>query len=343
MKGRRLLLHMLVILTLVLSGSTRAQSELLDLAEQACRSLGRIQGLEWICYAAQLPTNVLSLVQELHTDLAAFSEELLNSWLQDALATIGQRVGSERLTRAFAEVRDAISQGPVQLRAAIGEIARQLRLENASSPRAPEHSPDWWGEQATRVNPNLAAANEVGAERKTQVAITRAETAAVHEANLALAQEAQDAAATQDAVLEVLRPPPPGLTCDVGMACGTAARLEDRARKAVSSRAALVVLTEGIADLMRQDAVFSGAIIEHLRVLSQQQVMTTWQLHLAVNTLTEQLAAEVAKDQAALQRRVSRAYETGRRLGTTFAQLAEHTGDILEPDLSALSWESVGW
>ena len=128
-----------------------------------------------------------------------------------------------------------------------------------------------------------------------------------------------------------------------GASGGTAARLEDRARTAVSSRAALVVLTEGLADLMRQEAVFSGAIVEHLRVLSQQQVMTTWQLQLAVNSLSDQLAAEVARDQAALQRYVSRAFDEGRQLAHTFAHVSSEAGRVLEPDLGALAWESVGW
>jgi hypothetical protein len=109
----------------------------------------------------------------------------------------------------------------------------------------------------------------------------------------------------------------------------------------------LVYLTEGIAELMRQEAVFSGAIIEHLRVLSQQQVLTTWQLQLAVNTLSEQLAAEVSRDQAALQRRISRAYEEGRQLGATFRQMTSEIEPALEPERpEALSWSSLrelGW
>jgi len=99
---------------------------------------------------------------------------------------------------------------------------------------------------------------------------------------------------------------------------------------------------------MRQEAVFSGTIIEHLRVLSQQQVKTTWQLQLAVNALSEQLSAEAQQRQAALQQRVRTAYSEGEQFAQTFQAVGERLTPVMGPGnrLNELRWSSLqqmGW
>ena len=72
--------------------------------------------------------------------------------------------------------------------------------------------------------------------------------------------------------------------------------LEDDVNTAVSTRAAIQALTEGVADMMRHDATFQSNLAESVKVLAQQQVMTNWELQLAVQTLTDQREKEIAED-----------------------------------------------
>lgn len=329
-----MILRVLFVLTLLSGGAAKAQQvDFLNLARQLCQTANQ----EWVCHALQLPGQVEGLMGSFHGDMANFGRQLLNSWLRDAVGTLGARIDSQQLAAVVDQLSLAITQGPAQLRQAIEQAVGDLRLSNLLAPRSPQHSPDWWGEQAELVNPNLAIAGEVIRRRQEQAVIVQTEAAAVQEANLQLAREVQEATAAREAVARVTLPQ-----------AGAAAQLESRARTATSTRAAIVHLTEGIAELMRQEAVFSGTIIEHLRVLSQQQVKTTWQLQLAVNALTEELSAEAQRNQAAMQQRIRTAYSEGERLGQTFRSVGQQLAPVMRPNnrLDELRWsglESMGW
>jgi FtsZ-binding cell division protein ZapB len=324
-------LQVLLIVALF-SGAAKAQ-DFLTLARQLCQTANQ----EWVCHALQLPGQVESLLGSFHGDMANFGRGLLDGWLRDAMATLGARIDSQQLEQIVNRVSSVIGQGPGELRRAIEQAVGELHLSNLLAPRSPRYSPDWWGEQAELANPNLMVAGELARAQQERALVVQTEAAAVQEANLQLAREVQEATAAREAVARVTLPQ-----------AGAAAQLESRARTATSTRAAIVHLTEGLAELMRQEAVFSGTIIEHLRILSQQQVKTTWQLQLAVNTLTEQMSAEAQARQAALQQRVRTAYSEGQQ----FAQTIEAVGGRLTPvmgpgaQLDRLRWselQRMGW
>lgn len=344
---RNLTRYILVLVLLTATTPVQAQfprSTLIQVADAVCdfsSYTGNWIGadnVDWICYVGRLPLDAHDLLDGLHNELAEFGKELLEDWLADALSTVGNRVDASEIETALDHVRDAMREGPRELRAAVRDAVEQMFVSNMNAPRAADFSPAWWGEEARRQNPNIAMSEMHAEKRRLRAAEARTEAAMAHEASLELAEQVGDAQGTQEAVMEVLRPEVPG-----GPNPGTAAQLEDRARTATSTRAAIQALSEGIADLMRQDAVFSGAMIEHLRVLSQQQVYTTWQLQLAVNSLTEQLEDEVSKRQFALRQRISRAYLEGDATGQSFKSFSDDLGVTLNPNFDHMSWDDVGW
>ena len=87
---------------------------------------------------------------------------------------------------------------------------------------------------------------------------------------------------------------------------------------------------------MRQDAAFSGATIEHLRVLSQQQVLTTWQLQHAVSVLVSEQERQIARERARLQTRLAQQSELGRQMGETLSGVAQGVTGVLEADTTDL-------
>lgn len=98
-----------------------------------------------------------------------------------------------------------------------------------------------------------------------------------------IAQQAANNAHQQAAEDTLRLPTAPG---DQG---GLAYQAVQNAQQATSVRQSINVLTEALANQMRNDAIFSGAVIESLQANARQQAITNHQLQvLAANTIAEQ-------------------------------------------------------
>ena len=337
----------LVSLLLCLASITQAQN-LLDLFELGCTELGFIEGYEWICKAGDLAEDINEILESFHEDFTVFGQSLFDDWMEDALASIAQGADLGELTALFDSLDEALTEGPLAFREAISDAIASLRLSNRLDRQSPAalmnmleegeiHDYSVLYDIAVQASPNAVAAEGILSARQDTLLTSRAEAAAVHELNTQLAEQVATSTSMQDAVAQVLEPSLGGL------GGGDAAQLDDAARTAVSSRAAIQVMTEGLADLMRQQATFSGYLSDTLRVLSQQQVMTTWEIHLAVNTLTEQMNSEIARDKAAIEAQLAKDYDAGLELAEAFSSVASSTAGSLTPDFEALEFESLGW
>ena len=289
------------------------------------------------------------LITDFHEECVDFGRELFGGWIEDALASIAQDTGLAELNGYFGQLDTALTEGPRAFREAVSKVIGDLRLSNRLKRQDPQvlierlkdpnrelrNYSDLY-DIAVQTNPNAVAADGILNSRQDQLLETRAE-AAVHDLNTKLAEQVADATKMQDAAAQVLAPSVGGL------GGGDAAKLEDAARTAVSSCAAIQTLTEGMANLMCQQATFSGDISENLRVLTQQQVMTTWELQLAINTLTEQMNADVAKEKAELEAQLAREYDAGTELAESLRNTAAGTTVVLSPNLDVLEFGSLGW
>lgn len=342
---------LLCVLSGFLFSGTQARAQSLeDLFRIGCSGLGSTPGYEWICKAGDLANQVGELITGFHEDFVGFGRDLFDAWIEDALASIAENTGLAELNGYFGQLDAALADGPRAFREAVSKVIGELRLSNRLNRQNPQalierlKDPDRelrnysdLYDIAVQTNPNAVAADGMLNSRQDQLLETRAEASAVHDLNTKLAQQVADATKMRDAAAQVLAP-------SVGGAGGgDAAQLADAARTAVSSRAAIQVLTEGLANLMRQQATFSSDISENLRVLTQQQVMTTWELQLAINTLTEQMDAEVAKEKAELEAQLAREYDVGTELAESLRNTAAGTAVVLAPDLDTLEFGALGW
>lgn len=321
----------------LLIGSMGRAQTLSDVFGTACTTVGGTGGFEWICTAGQLVNNVEELVTSLHGDMAAFAQDLFESWFSDALSTLGSKLGGAEIDAALQELNDAIAEGPAAFQAKLREVVNALQLANFLAPDPPKNSPDWWFGRATRSNPTLTIGEAENKIAEKHLIIAEGEARAAHKMNEALARGVSESTASREAMAAVLgMPSVPGVPNPNE---GTAAELEERARLANSTRTALVYLSEGLADLMRQEAAFSGVIVEHLRVLSQQKVMTTWQLQHVVSTLVREQERAIAEARARLELHIARQYEEGRTMGQALSGIAQGIVTTLDADTSSL--ESV--
>jgi len=333
---RSIILSLLLVFTVPMN--VKAQS-LNDLINTGCQVAANIAGYEWICQLAYYADNGERLIQEIHSDFAGFSEDMLKLWFEDALSTIASEVGLAEFNTFFSDLDVALSQGPREVKDALRGVTDSLRLSHAASQRSERLAPalsqlqnpenlsnsNTLVDVAEASNPNIRAANEVNFSEQLRMIGVQVEAEAAHKMNEDLAQSLLEDTSVQDAAASVLRPSVGGI------GGGSASQLEDRARTAVSTRAVMGVLTEGLAELMRQEATFNTAIAEELKLLAQQQVMTSWQLKLTVDSLSAQYSRELEKEMAEMEAEIAASYDQGvqasRTIGAALSSVAATAND----------------
>ena len=327
-----------LLLVLILPNQAKAQS-LNDLIGTGCQVAGNIAGYEWICQLSYYVQNGERVLEDIHQDFAGFSEDMLKLWFEDALSTVANEVGLSEFNTFFSDLDVALSQGPREVKDALRGVTDSLRLSHAASQRSerlapalaqlqnPENlvSSDVLVDVAETSNPNIRAASELNYSERLRMIGVQVEAEAAHKMNEDLAQSLLEDSSVRDAAANVLRP------SIGGIGGGSASQLEDRARTAVSTRAVMGVLTEGLAELMRQEATFNTAIAEELKLLAQQQVMTSWQLKLTVDSISARYSRELEKEMAEMEAEIASSYDQGvqasRTLGAALSSVAATAND----------------
>jgi len=303
-----------------------------DIGEDLCDAAGDV--CDWIGYALSLAEQLQTLMDTFHQEIAGMGEDLYGEatgWLKDSLSTVSLGVAPEVIQNAFADIQQALKEGPSALREALRENVRTLTESRLNAEDAPRDSPDGRYNEMVRTLPNVAAAEVVTALEQEETAILKAEAAGVNETSFKLGAVVQQNTAAQDTATTILSPG------------GDAEGLEDDVNTAVSTRAAIQALTEGLADTMRHDAAFQSNLAETVKALSQQQVMTNWQLQLAVQALVDEREAEIAAAQAELEAEINAVYEESERVTGQFQGIVTSGASLLTPDTGTLDAGALGW
>jgi hypothetical protein len=118
--------------------------------------------------------------------------------------------------------------------------------------------------------------------------------ALANEASTELVRQQAENNAFQQTIEDVTRiaPPTPGGVIQPGLAQD----IQMRAARANSVRQSMNVLTDGLAAMMRTEAVLTGAVIENLQANSRQQSITNHQLTQLAEHLVEQATAEANEE-----------------------------------------------
>ncbi len=297
-----------------------------------CNAVGDV--CDWVGFALSLAEQLQGLMDQFHSEIAGMGEDFYGEatgWLKDSLASLSMGVDKVQVDAAFANIEQAIKAGPSALRAATRASVRKLTQQRYATQHAPANSPDGRFDEMTRTLPNVAAAEIVTAAEQEETAALKAEAAAVTETSWKLGAVAQQNTAATDTATSILAPG------------GDADTLEDDVSTAVSTRAAVQALTEGVADLMRHNATFESNLAESVKLLAQQQVMTNWELQLAAQALLDEREKKIAEERAKLEMEVNGLYEESEQLAGEFADVVTAGAHLLSPDTAGLNPGALGW
>jgi hypothetical protein len=303
-----------------------------QIGEDVCNAAGDV--CDWIGFALSLAEQLQGLMDEFHSEITGMGEDLYGEatgWLKDSLTSVSLGVDTEQVEAAFADIEQAIKEGPSALREATRAAVRTLTRQRYAGQNAPANSPDGRFDEMTRTLPNVAAAEVVSAVEQEETAALKAEAASVTETSWKLGAVAQQNTAATDTARSILAPG------------GDADTLEDDVNTAVSTRAAVQALTEGVADMMRHNATFESNLAESIKVLAQQQVMTNWELQLMVQALLDERENKIAEERARMEMEINGLYEESEQLTGQFASVMTAGAHLLTPDTSSLDPGALGW
>jgi hypothetical protein len=302
----------LLLLLFVISNVAFAQTPE-DFLGQVCG----VDGLAWVCEARALVLSIQTIADDIFTDFQAFAETNFERFLQDGLEYIASQLDLGEVEGFVDDISNAIREGPEELsavlQASLDEIRQSAFAENPND--YPPQSPDWWSQYARRANPNLTTADAVATDQRLELVERSLQTEAAYAKAAELAENAVTFNAVTQKVNEVLGTPVVGQIA--GLGDGEAQQLRDNANTAISTRAGIRYLTEGIANLMEQEATYNQDISSKLTIQIQQQSLTNHQLNVLARTLTEERMIEIAKAQAELQAEIEGDYDQGEQLADT--------------------------
>lgn len=254
-----------------------------------------------ICQYADIVSKGTDMLQGVRNGALRSTEAFINDAIATVVASFGGRVETERANEAIEQLgedlRAAMEAGPEALaayRAALNEGLSTLAEEAVAKAEA-----DFAAAVQTAANSEPGTTTEderkqatvpyfetqrTAAEAAAATAAQRLELDVLTEASAeGIAQQAANNAHQQAAEDTLRLPTAPG---DQG---GLAHQAVQDAKQATSVRQSINVLTEALANQMRNDAIFSGAVIENLQANARQQAITNHQLQmLAANVIAEQ-------------------------------------------------------
>jgi hypothetical protein len=270
-----------------------------------------------LCQYASVVSRGRAMIDGLQSGALLSSESFMRSAFSTVAGNIGASIGTDAANEAIRDFGGALQQalgtGPAALsayRAALEEALSALRAERATVSvnrmRDARTATIDRLENPGTLPPRLASETMPGVyvqETFNQInavsAEQRLESDMLAEAATQILEQQLESTAYQDRAQDVLSiEGVPILNEDgvpIGVAqAGIAQQLERRAQSANSVRQAVNVLTEGVVELLRNDAVMTGAVIENLQAQSRQQAITNHQLQQLTQTLIREQEQEVA-------------------------------------------------
>jgi hypothetical protein len=284
-----------------------------DFLDAACG----VDGLAWVCDARALVLNIQTVAEDIFNDFEVFAETNFEQFLQDGLEYVVSQLDLGEVEEFVDDISTAIREGPEELTETLQARLDEARNEAFSDTpnNYPPQSPDWWSAYARRANPNLTAADAVTTDQGLRLLERSMQSEAANEKAKELAESVTTFNAVTQKLNEVLGTPVLGQID--GLGDGEAQQLRNNATTAVSTRAGIRYLTEGIATMMEQEAVYTQGISSKLTIQIQQQSLTNHQLNVLARTLAEERMSEMAQAKAELQAEIEGDYERGEALAQT--------------------------
>jgi len=296
-----------------------------------------------LCQYADIVNKSTRSLKDLRDGTFRTTEQFLNQAVAAIAASIGARVGTDKANQAIEaldeQLRAALNSGDGFLsayREATRDAVEQLREEalkeaeerflDAQTKLADTNPGATPNPQALRDG-SLAYTAVVPHAIDAQAALTAQvlQTEALNQAADELLQQQLENNAYQQTIEDTLRV---GVTPEQE---GVAQRIVQDARHATSVRQSVNVLTEALASQLRNDAVFTGAVIENLQASARQQAITNHQLAILTTQVIAQQEREIAEAEAQLAADLTTATEELVAQFESFNATVENMAYITDP------------
>ncbi len=261
----------------------------------------------WLDWIWQLRTQIdqLVLVIERIRDALATS---VNGWWQQILPQVAHDLKLADLQPVLDMLRETMTQLPADLRRWFEALLARVQAQAIQVPE-PGSTDDSF-RRVVSLDPRLREAERHSVARQANAASFLALSELVQQSTDTIADKVAHSTATVHSAQQALR---------------DADSLTRSVAGAQSSRALLQYLGEGLADLMRQNATLSGIVSQHLAALSQQEALSTRDLHIIVSLLAQDVLAQ----EQARRGQAAAAQEALRMLAEGYSQSLVAVGSSL--------------
>lgn len=227
--------------------------------------------LDWVINLRMQISQIVQVIADIREALAGAGTQ----WWREGLADVSHALAVSEVQPVLTSLMTTLEQLPRDLRRELQALIDRIAVQ-----AAPSTDTDGTAETlrvAIAMDPRLREAERRSLSRQTATASALALSAAVQQASDQIATTLTRSTAAIDATQQ---------------AVADAQTLQRSVAGAQSSRALLQYLGEGLADLMRQQATFSGVISQQLAALSQQDALSARDLQLIISVLAQDALAQ---------------------------------------------------
>jgi hypothetical protein len=318
----------------VLSGLCGA----LDLAAEVPVDVG-IGDVGFICSAADTVAQIEDVTRDVHEGLKALTREGATDLVRRGLNMISKYTDMPGVDTIVGEVNGLLAAIDTDGLTSLSDYANALvdAVDQATAiARDLANNPTTVVEQAAQTVFGQAGVfdqmRSEAIDTSGEITKDQLELQVNAEASRKVAEELADNTAVEHTVAKTLMP-----------VAGTADRMILNSRIALSTRAAMQAFTEGYASSMKQDAVIGQAIVDGLKAISQQNVMTNIQMSAQAQYLLEEQKQKIEAQRQQLEYTVGETYNSEMQtLSTLSANVRTAATSIntapLTIDLAALGW-----
>ena len=303
-----------------------------------------------ICQYANIATRGTNALNNLKNGALNTTEAFINDLIGTLAGNLGARIGTEEANEVIEELdeelRTALSSGDLILgeyRQRTNEVIERLREENETALRErqaeaqqavedakAEGAPPASSQDHRIANPANTAMQTMVDDAALNITEERVQSDILTEASTQLLEEQAENNAHESRIGDILY----GTESEIPGVPGTPAITDEinrDARSATSVRQSLNVLTNAIAEQLRSDAIYSGAIVENLRASARQQVVTNHQLGILANNAIAEQEQELLQAEAELKNAFEEAHSEVSESLTSIKTSVEELKRTIDP------------
>ena len=289
--------------------------------------------LEFICTGSGMLNTVGDMITNFQSDMASFVGELGGDMLSDVVNTLASGLGAEALDEHMQSMRNNLASTPGRIKAQLRTSASMLVRDSVGQLFAGKKGMKL-GDAANLatwariMNPELAVQEITNEVKKGKTLLAAGDALAASTSSADIATRMAEADAGQNLAKTVNGDP-------LGGNIGKAALLRENVGRAVSTRAAIQSLTEGIADVMSIQASAAMNNEAYAKAQAMQASYTTAQLATLVNLYAQDRADELEEQSGAVEAAMAEVWQE--------VQVATATGNQMRRAISKTGTDTLNW